>query len=239
MISRKFIILTAICIITFAAIIFLFSPFFHIQEIVIIGNNTVSENEIRERLDIDDSTNILFLNTGSARRRVMENLYIGSVNFSRGLPSRLYVEVRERRLAAYIEHTPGNYLYIDEFGRVLEIRPFMMQPLPLIVGLNFTHFALGEVLDVPNAAAFSIVTQYAQLLYRHGLVCRVTHINVADIENTRILVGYVEFNVGGLSDADEKVRSIIGILDALPYANVRGFVDMREIRAEYFFQLLI
>jgi len=239
MYSRKFKIVLTICTIAFATVLFLFSPFFHLEEISLSGYNTVCRNEILDRLDTDRNTNVLFFNQGAARRRITENLYIADVIFTRNLPSGLSVQVRERRLAAYIEHTPGMFLFIDDFGRVLEIRSSTTQPLPLVVGLNFTHFALGEVLEVPDRTAFNIVTQYAQLIYRHGLVCRVTHINVSDTANTRILVGYIEFNVGGIRDAETKVRIIAAMLEELPDPDMaRGDVDLREIRSEYVFRIL-
>ena len=242
--SRKFKIAIVIGVLAFAVVIFLFSPFFNIQEIIISGYNTVSRRELEERIGADLTTNLLFFNTRTARYRIMENLYVADVSFTRDLPGRLYVQVRERRLAAFVEHTPGSFLYIDEQGRVLEVRPFTNQPLPMVEGLNFSRFTLGEVLDVADSAAFNIVTQYAQLIYRHGLACRVTHINVADTANTRILVGHIEFNVGGLIDAEMKVRIIAGILDEMPESeHVRGLVDIsnvdfRETRGEFIFEIL-
>ena len=239
MASRKFKISMTICGIAFAAVLFMFSPFFYVEEIVIDGNDTVSLSEIYERLGLDRTTNILLFNQSAARSRVMENLYVADVQFTRRVPGRLYVQVRERRLAAFIEHTPGSFLYIDDEGRVLEVRNFVSQPLPTVVGLNFTRFALGEILDVPDRTAFSIVTQYAHLIYRHGLACRVRYINVSDTANTRILVGYIEFNVGGIRDAETKVRAIVGMLDVMPDAEIaRGDVDLREIRSEYIFKIL-
>ena len=239
MFSRKFKIAIAVCILAFAAVMFMFSPFFYMQEIIISGYGIVSRSELQERIGADLTTNLLFFNTGQARRRVLENLYIADATFRRDLPGRLYVNVRERRLAAFVEHTPGSFLYIDEQGRVLEIRPFTNQSLPIVVGLNFTRFALGEVLEVDDSTAFRIVTEYARLLYRHGLVCRVSHINVSDTANTRILVGNVEFNVGGLRDAEMKVRAIVGMLDEMPEAELaRGLVDIREIREEFIFKIL-
>ena len=239
MYSRKFTIALIICVIAFSAVVFMFSPFFYIREIIITGNNTVSQTEIINRLEADTSSNLLFFNTRAARRRVMENLYIADVNFHRDLPGRLNVQIRERRLAAYVQHAPGSFLYIDEQGRVLEVRSVTSGTLPIVEGLNFTRFVLGEVLDVPDSAAFNIVTLYAQLVYRHGLVCRVTHINVSDTANTRILVGNIEFNVGGMSDAEVKVGIIAGILAEMPEVELaRGIVDLREIRGEYFFEIL-
>ena len=237
--NRKFVITIIICVITFAAVVFMFSPFFYMNEIVISGENTVSQTEITNRLEVDFTTNLLFFNTRAARRRVMENLYIADVNFRRDLPGRLYVEVRERRLAAYVEHAPGSFLYIDEHGRVLEVRSFTSGQRPIVEGLNFSRFALGEVLEVPDTNAFSIATLYAQLIYQHGLVCRVTYIDVSDTANTRILVGYIEFNVGDHRGAEARVRIIAGILAEIPGVEfARGFVDLRETRGEYFFEIL-
>jgi len=240
--SKKFKCAIIICAITFVTVLFLFSPFFYLDEIIISGNSTVAQEEIRDRLGADRTTNILFFNQNAARRRIIENLYVSNVIFTRSLPGRLYVEVLERRLAAYVEQSPGTFLFLDDQGRVLEVRSSITQPLPIIEGLNFTHFALGEVLEVPDLAAFNIMTHYAHLVYRHGLVCRVTHINVSDTSNTRILFSYVEFNVGCLQDAEAKVRIIAGMLEEIPEVEtIRGFVDLRDIsgeRGEFFFTIL-
>ena len=237
--TLRFKITLAFCVAAFALTLFLFSSFFYVQEIIVRGHNTVSQEEILERVGADFTTNLLFFNLNAARRRVIENLYIADVSFTRDLPGRLYVDVRERRVAAFVEHTPGSFLYIDEHGRVLEIRPTINLPLPIVTGLNFTRFALGEILEVPDRTAFSIVTRYAQLIYRHGLAESVTHIDVSDTENTRIFVGNVEFNVGGIHGAEDKIRDIVRMLPHLEEAGLdRGSVDMREIRESYIFVIL-
>ncbi|MCL2378825.1 MAG: FtsQ-type POTRA domain-containing protein [Defluviitaleaceae bacterium] len=237
--NRKFVTLIIICVIAFSAVVFLFSPFFYMGEIIISGDNIITQNEIMERLEVSPTTSLLFFNTRAARSRVTKNLYVADVNFRRSLPGRLYVQIRERRLAAYVEHTPGSFLYIDEQGRVLEVRSFTSGTRPIVVGLNFTRFALGEVLEVPNADAFAIATEYAQHIYHHGLISSVTYIDVSDTANTRILVGYIEFNVGGKNDAESRVRVIAGILTEMPDVEfARGFVDLRETRGEYFFEIL-
>ncbi|MCL2202454.1 MAG: FtsQ-type POTRA domain-containing protein [Defluviitaleaceae bacterium] len=235
----KFKVALAFCAVALGLVLFLFSPYFALREIVITGNGTVSRAEIEDSLDVVLGDNILIINTSAARRRVMENLYIDSVSFERVLPGRLNVTVRERRLVAYIEHTPGSFLFIDETGRVLEVRTFFTEPLPMVTGLQFSSFQLGERLDVPNRAAFGIVTQYAQALQQYGLSTLVTHIDVTDVHNTRILFNQVEFNVGDARDAEEKVRTMAEILNSLPdVASYRGFVDLREIASQYFLTIL-
>ena len=223
-----------------AVLLFLVSPFFHISAVVVEGTSNVSLREVNDALNVQTDTNLLFFNTRAARRRVMENLYIGQVEFHRSLPNRLYVTVRERRLAAYVQHMPGSFLFLDDFGRVLEVRSYFTQPLPLLEGLQFTRFQLGEILEVPDSVAFNAVVHYAQLLYDHGLIDRVTHMNVADASNIRILIdGRKEFNVGTAVRADEKIRTIVDILENMPNPDVvSGFMDVSEIRSEFVFVVL-
>jgi hypothetical protein len=236
----KFKITLTICIILLGAILFLISPYFAVRDIVITGNATVTKSEVEDRLDVVTGDNILLINTAAARRRIMENLYIDSVTFERTLPDKLTVTIRERRLIAYVEHTPGSFLFIDESGRVLEVRTFFTDPLPLVTGLSFSSFQLGERLDVPNRAAFGIVTQYAQALQRQGLIRNVTHIDVTDTYNTRLRFANVEFNVGDARDAEEKVRVIVEILLRMPdTASYRGIVDLREIADQYVFTIIV
>jgi hypothetical protein len=235
----KFKALIVLCVVLLTAVLFFFSPYFYIREIEITGNGNVSRAEIEGRMGITIGDNILLINIPAVRRLIMENLYIDSVTVERELPGRVNIHVRERRLVAYVEHMPGSFLFIDEAGRVLEVRTFFTEPLPLVTGLSFTSFQLGERLDVPNGAAFGIVTQYAQALMRYGLAPMVTHIDVTDVYNTRILFSNVEFNVGDARDADEKVRTMEAILLSLPgVAAYSGFVDLREIASQYFFTIL-
>jgi len=236
--GRKFKIAAVIGGVMLAVILVLVSPIFYIQEVVIQGNSRVSKSDIEQRLGLSSTSNILLLNTRAARRRIMSNLYIGNVGFRRDLPGRLYVTVFERRPSAYVEHM-GNFLVLDDFGRVLEVRSSFQETLPLLEGLQFTRSQLGEILDVANATDFDSVVLYTQLLVIHGLIHYISHINVSDPSNIRILVNYLEFHVGGPADADEKVRAIVEVLDKLPNAGMtRGFVDMRDSRAQFSLELL-
>jgi len=235
----KFRIAAAIGIVALAGVLFLVSPYFDISEVVVSGNNKVGQTEILANLNASGSSNLLFFNTSAARQRIMQNLYIGDVTFEKVLPGRLYVTVHERRLTAYIEHMPGSFLYLDDFGRVLEVRSYFTEPLPVLIGIPFTRFRLGDVLEVADAVSFSTVVQYAQLLNQHELINRVSHMNVSDSSNIRITIGYKEFNVGDSLGADEKIRTIAAILQEMPNAEMmRGFANIRQGQSQHFFEIL-
>jgi len=235
----KFVTAAFVATLTLAALLFLVSPFFHVREVVIQGNSRISQAEIRSHLEASYQTHIMFFNANAARRRVLENPYIGDVVIRREMPGTLHITVSERRLTAYVEHMPGSFLFLDDFGRVLEIRNYMTDQRPLLEGLQFTRFQLGEMLEVPDAASFGVVVHYAQLLNHHGLINRVTSMNVSDSSDIRILINYIEFKVGGVNNADEKIRTIIAILDEMPNVDTaRGFVHMQEIARDIIFEIL-
>ena len=239
MITRKIMVAAAgVFIIALLVLVFLASPMFHISRVTIDGNISTPDEEIIGRLRIHDTTNLVFFSTSAARDRLMENLFIGNVTFRRQLPNVLHVEIYERRLMGYVEHM-GFYLYLDDFGRVLDIRSYMLDPRPLLTGLNIRSFQLGEPIDVPDTVALHAVVHYSLLLYYHELIDRVTHMDVSDTNNIRILVNYWEFNVGGVIGADEKLRVMIAMLEAMPdYDMMRGRTDLRELGSHFFFEIL-
>jgi len=236
----KFKIAIGVCAVILGAVLFLISPFFGADEIIIMGNVNVSQTEIEDRLDLVIGDNLLLFNNAAARARIMENLYVDSVAFNRELPGRITVTVRERRLVGYAEHSPGSFLFLDESGRVLEVRSFFTDPLPVVVGLSFNSFQLGEILDVPNRSVFNIIAQYASALQRHGLAAEVVHIDVSDIFNTRIAFSNFIFEVGDdAHNADEKVRVIVAALSKLPDTpSYRGIFNLRELGPHYILSII-
>ena len=220
------------------AFLLVISPVFFITDINISGNDLVTTYEIQAHLGIGNRQSLLFYNIGNAQRLILQNFYISEVSFTRSLPRTLNVYITERRPIAYVEHA-GMFLLLDDYGMVLEITPEMARRVPLLNGLNITHFQLGREIEIPDNTAFNSVVLYALLLNHHGLIDNVTYMDVSDTNNIRILINYLEFNVGDVVDADEKVRTIIAMLESTPNVEIlRGFVSMRRIDRQYFLEIL-
>jgi len=237
--TNKLKIAMAVGLIALAVALFLVSPFFAVGEVIISGYYRVSHDEIYEHLNISPSTNIFFFRRNSAIERIKSNLYIQDVEIRRALPRHVYVDVRERNLAAYIEHMPNSFLFLDENGRVIDISSTITEPFPVVRGLHFTRFRLGELLEVPDPTAFSAVVRYTQILTYHELIDRISFIDVSDTSNIRILIYNLEFNVGTVHNADEKIRTLIAQIEAFPNSyRVSANIDLRVIRHEYFWWII-
>lgn len=223
----------------FSVILFTLSPFFHFAEITLTGNKQIEKEEILSRAGLDQPTNFFMFNPRRAQQYVMENPYIDQIVFRRVFPNILEISVQERFLSGFVEFLDGMFLYIDENGRVLEVRSYMNKELPIITGLRFSHFHLGQILEVDNPCAFNTVVIYAQLLNRHDLAGIISVMDVADPNNTRIRLHNIEVYLGDTRNAHEKIltlREIVDVWQVVEYAP--GFLDLREPGAAYVFRKL-
>jgi cell division protein FtsQ len=233
---KRFIALLIVAGLALAAVIFFFSPLFYITDVKISGNESVSSDEILERTGYKPGANLVLFNTGDARRRVLENLYIDTVQFTKTFPNQLTVIVRERHLSGYVKYMQDKYLYIDENGRVLDINSVITEKLPLVTGLKFDKVHIGELLEVENTDAFKTVVWYARLLNKYEITNRISSIDVSDESNVKLHLYNIEINIGagGDKDADEKIRTVREITENLPnIESIAGELDLRVIRTQY------
>ena len=229
----------AFSVILFISILFMLSPIFHFTDITVSGNGQIEKEEILSRAGLDRSVNFFLFGSARARKYIKENPYIDLVNFRRTFPNTLEITVRERFLSGYIEYLEGMFLYIDENGRVLEVRSYMKKKLPIITGLRFSHVHVGQLLEVDNPDAFGTVVTFAQLLNRHELTGVISQIDVSDPSNTRLRLYNIEVYLGDTNHANEKILTLREIVDVWPVVrDVPGFLDLREPSQEYIFRIL-
>ena len=225
--------------IIFIGISVIISPLFHITEVIVSGNLQIEAEEIITRAGLDGSANILLFNQRRAGKSIMENHFVDFVSFQRTLPGSLEITVQERFLSGFIEYLEGMFLYIDENGRVISVRSYMKEDLPIITGLRFSQVHLGQILEVDNPAAFGTVVTYAQLINRHELSGIISQIDVSDPDNTRLRLHNIKVYLGDTRGANEKILTLREIVNEWPaVSDARGFLDMRELSREYIFRNL-
>ena len=216
-------------------VLIMFSPLFNFEYVTVSGNFQIETDEILERAGLDDYTNFFLFNTSRARRNILENLYIEQVVINRTFPDTVEIIVQERFLSGFIEHLEGMFLYIDENGRVLDVRSYRAEDLPIITGLRFTRFQLGQTLEVDNPDAFSTVVTYSRLLNRHGLVDIVTQLDVSNHNNARLRLYDIEVYLGDTVNAHHKILTLREIVTVWPMIQeIRGILDLRG--SEYIFR---
>lgn len=212
----------------------MFSPVFKITSINMTELSKYTKDEFLNKLGIKEGDNIFIFNRALAKKIVNADPYIEDINFKIKLPQSLTIDVKERKVRGYVPFM-GSYLYIDEYGRVLDIQTYFKENLPVVEGLVFDKFRLGELLQVENKKSFDVVVEISQIMTKYELLNMVLKLNVNDPEKIHIYVDNVDIFLGNLDDCDEKIRTMAAIIEKLDEKDF-GSLDLSDLSKPIIFK---
>ena len=193
------------------------SPRLHVAKIQVLGNQHLSENEVRELLGEALGQNILTVDIDALTARIMASPWVGRATVRRRLPDALEVTIFEREPLALAE-VGGLYL-MDEEGTLIDR-----------YGPSTAVFDLPIVRGLQNVSA----EERRERASRAGAL-------LSDLDDLAVEVSEVEVETSGdvrivLRGGGEVLR-----LGAPPYRErlatflrMRGALTERSPRAEYF-----
>lgn len=112
------------------------APYFQIEETTIKGCERITEKEVLTLAGIKPFQNILAINPGEIARRINSNPWVKDVSIERGLPNRLVIEVRERKVSALVKENKGIY-FMDSSGVIFkELKKGEKEDLPVLTGFH-------------------------------------------------------------------------------------------------------
>ena len=228
--------ITIIFSVLFCAVLFMLSPVFTIKNIEITSMDKYSKDEICEMLNLKAGTNMFLFNRFAASKILKNNYYVEDYNISYKFPDTVKIDIKERKVRGYVPYM-GSYLYIDEYGRVLEINSEMSSALPVVEGLKFDTFSLGEKINAENKEAFEIMVNIAQLMNKYELLDIVVKIDVSDTSKVMAYVNNIEVNLGDMSNGDQKIRTMAEVVKNLGQ-NDRGVLDLSDLSKPIIFKYL-
>ncbi|MDR2166721.1 MAG: FtsQ-type POTRA domain-containing protein [Clostridiales bacterium] len=223
--SFRFFVILAV--LAFALVGVMISPLFRVAEIEIYGNAVLTEAEILAAFELETGVNIFAFSTTRAAERVNALPYSRFVTVSRQLPDKITITMQEREPAANIR-LGAAYLLIDNAGMVLSTGQSPIRGLPIVTGINFANFAIGQYLQVEQNAVFGNILYLSRYFALYEL-----NPDIVDFTNPRDIImraGNVEIDFGNMEDAPRKVRYLRAILDDLPEMGFdMGFIDIKDI----------
>lgn len=213
-----------ICIFT---AFFLASSFFQIKFIAVNGNNNVTREEIIKLSSIYYGENIFRINKRNSMKNIFQNPYVKMIKIKRGIPNRVVIDIIERDIMAYVPYV-GSYLNIDEEGMILEINPAIKRPdLPVVKGLKFETFKVGEFLSIENKEQFATTTMLIKEIKSAGILNQITEIDVGDLLNIRLKIKEgIKANLGDGENMNYKISFTRSIIEDVKKQNLKGTIEM-------------
>ncbi|MDD3570688.1 MAG: FtsQ-type POTRA domain-containing protein [Lachnospiraceae bacterium] len=231
--AKKLLFLIVIVLAVFAVLL---SPIFNIKQINITEMKKYSKEEICSMIGVAAGGNLFAYSSQKAKKILTANTYVESVQIKKSFPNTINIEINERKVRGYVPYM-DSYLYIDEYGRVLEIKGSFTDPLPVVTGLKFSSFQLGEKIEAENKDAFDEVVVIAQVMTKYEMLDTVVKLDVSNTEKITAYVNKIEINLGNITNCDEKIRTMAAVVKQIPEKD-RGSLDLSDLSKPIVFKYL-
>jgi len=204
------------------------SEIFEIKNIHVTGNKTITEDEIIKLSNIQYKQNIFKLNTKKIIKGMFNHPKIKAVKIKRVLPSSITLDIIEREGVALIPYL-GSYINIDEETVIIEVITLDDNiDLPIVSGITFKDFKLGEKLNTDKKDQLNNVMEVIKCLRSVKMTDIIETINVEDSSNIIITTSNNIRVYLGNDKLDYKISMAKAIVEDLTIENEIGIVDMRH-----------
>ena len=115
---------------------FIQTDYFKIREIPVSGDNALLKRDIVNKLEELKGENIVYIDTKKLEKMIKEDARVKSVTIQKIFPSKLKINVEERKLYVYADNGIDKFLAdsdLNLFGYMTEVR---LQGIPTVIYTN-------------------------------------------------------------------------------------------------------
>jgi len=181
---------------------------FNAKTIRITGNRHLTERQVLELAGIRPGQNILSVNLGLSRKRLISHGWIADAAVKRKLPDGLGIEIREHEPAALIATGPG---YIMDYRGIVfkKVKPGEADNLLVVSGLAYTDITAA---DQPETPAMKAVVELLEMNRRPVAVVPGKRLKKIQVDRetglTLTMSGHLETVKMGYDRYSEKLRML-------------------------------
>ncbi len=220
----KRILLTAIFLFLVVCVLYLA---FHIDKVEVEGTKIYTEEEIKASV-----FTWKFLDNGLILRLYDKYFKTGGLPFVEDIDiyyegrNTVILHVYDKTISGCIKYM-GQYVYFDKEGRVLESLPRRRNEVPVVTGIQFGDFAIGEKFKVEDETLFNVIMNVSQLISHYGMSVKRIHINNGDVT---IYSGNVQVHLGEKKLYNDQIAALSEVLVTTGKKKLSGTIDMENYK---------
>lgn len=220
-ILKRFFIVLCIAMAVFFGLFF----WFHIDTVKIEGDSVYSENEIEESVfNRKFSDNALLFRIYNKIYGINKLPFIEDIDVKYVSHDTVLLHVYDKKISGCIKYM-GQYVYFDKDGIVLQSLPEHKKNVPMVTGIKFGDFTIGEAFSVKDEKLFSKIMNISQLISHYKIeVSRIHSSNDGII----LYSGKVRVFLGKEEMYDDKLAALTSVLQTTKKKNFRGSIDMSD-----------
>lgn len=208
-----------ICVLYFA---------FHIDTVEIEGTEVYTDEEIK-----DSVFKWKFMDNGLILRLYDKYFQTGGLPFVEDIDiyyegrNTVILHVYDKTISGCIKYM-GQYVYFDKEGRVLESLPRRRKDVPVVTGIKFGDFSIGEKFKVDDGTQFNVIMNVSQLISHYDISVKRIHINDGDVT---VYSGNVQVHLGEKKMYNDQFAALSEVLVTTGKKKLSGTIDMENYKA--------
>ncbi len=204
-----------VCLVLGIILVSFFTPIYNVSEVEVSGNVRNDAQTVAAASGVNIGENIFKINLSDVKRRVSKVAFVSEVSVRRSFPNKIKITVTEGEECAYISFI-GNYVGIDENGKILEIKQQGELDKPIIYGLRIDNFEIGSKVTVGDGKVSGALADILAQVKSSGVTDAILSVDINDADNIIMtLRSGVEVKLGNSDNLKYKVAYLKSVLDEL------------------------
>ena len=210
--KRRFYIFTVFFILVGITAILFKAPFFNISEVICIGQEQLTEEEILKAAQVEEGKNIFLTNISDVKERVAAIPRVSESNARRIFPNKVKIWVREAVPCLAVEKD-GKFAVCDKNTKVLEIADENKDNLCVLKLSDTKDVKPGDTYADINDFRDKKLLELIDIMENLGMINLSNYIDFSDISDIIILYdSRLKIKIGNTNDLEYKLKFINEII---------------------------
>lgn len=217
-------------IVSIAVAVFLCYFIFHLDTVKVDGTEYYTDEEIRNAVFVRDYSDneIMFF--------IYEKIFgINTLPFVEEIeaeyhnPRSITLHVYDKKISGCINYL-GQYVYFDKDGIVLQTIPELIEGIPVVTGINFGNFTVGQPFQVADDSVFDSIMNVSQQISHYSIP--VDEIKVSD-GAIRLVIASLKVDLGKKKRYDDAMADLAGVIEKAQEENIKleGTINMENYQS--------
>lgn len=202
---------------------------FHIDSVKVEGTEIYTEEEIEKSVFTRRlSDNELVFRIYNKIFGINKLPFVEDIEVKYESHDTVVLHVYDKTISGCIKYM-GQFVYFDKEGRVLQSLSEHRQGVPIVTGIKFGDFTIGEKFDVEDETLFDAIMNVSQLIDHYQIDVKRIHVNDGDI---MIYSGNVQVHLGKKSLYNDELAALSDVLKTTNENKLSGVIDMENYKPD-------
>jgi len=198
-----------------------------IDTVKVEGTEIYTEEEIKKSVFTGKfSDNLLFFSLYNKFFGINKLPFVEDIEVSCENLHTVNLHVYDKTISGCINYM-GQYIYFDRDGVVLQSMQEKKEGVPVVTGINFVAFAVGEAFDVKDSSLFATIMNLSQLINHYQIPAKRIHVSDGGVV---LYSGDIEIVLGKKEMYDDEVSALSSVLKTATEEGLKGTIDMKNFQ---------